>query len=620
MKIGTQLAVIFVGLLHGTADVAVGLDGLETFAPGVVSSDAIEDAIAFSPDGQLAVFARRAGSWGGPPERGTLYQTRRQGTRWTTPRPLPFSGHHDDGDPSFSPDGRRLFFVSSRPNSGGRQDSDIWVVERMPAGWGEPRHLGDGVNSPAAEYSPAVAASGRLYFASMRDGGYGQGDLYVAEPEGDGFSAPRNLGPVVNSAQGEWNLTVAADESFLVFEASGRPTNRSVSGDLYVAYRSGGEWMAPVPLDAVNTEQSELNARVDRDGERFYFAQSTPADKGRHADIRWIAVERVLPHRADPRIARAAVVSRSAHEVFVLEAGSWRTLYRLPVGHGPHEIAISADRRRAYTADYGQFPVPHQAPIAPGPVQWVEAPSAQVTVIDLEGMRRLDTLRIDGCSRNHGILAARDGLRLWTTCEVEGSVLELDARSGATLRRFDTAIGSHQLLATPDETLLLVSNVESGSVSLIALADGTVRTLPTGRGAEGLAISPDGRRLWVGNGLDDTLSIVDLEAGRVSRTIPSGGRFPVKLAFSADGRSVQVVNTASRSIVVFDADELAPLRTHEFESPPLGILALPAGDRTLVTFPRRNEVAVISAEGSRIASVPGIIEADGIGWIAARSP
>jgi len=586
--------------------------------PGVVSTAAIEDSITIAPGGDLVVFSRRAGEWGGAPHPGTLFQSRRVDDMWSDPAPLPFSGRHDDGDAAFAPDGRTLFFVSSRPAPDGRTDPDLWSVVLEGARWGEPAHLGNAINSPAAEYSPSVAASGRLYFASMREGGAGQGDLWVAEPAQAGFQPPRNLGPAVNSAQGEWNVTVAPDERYLLFEASGRPSDRSVSGDLYVSYRTGGEWSRPIALDAVNTEQSELNARLSPDGSQFLFARSTPADAGRQADILSMAADRVLPHRANPDRARVAVVSRSAHEAFVLETGSWRTLARLPTGRGPHEIAVAPDGRIAYAADYGMYPAPHDGPVGPAPPRWIEEQSGSISVLDLANVQRPRTIRVDGCRRNHGILAARDGRRLWTTCEEEGVVLELDAASGAALRRFATATGSHQLLATPGDAVLVASNVESGSVSLIALDDGAVTTLPTGRGAEGLALSPDGRWLWVGNGIDGTLSVIDLPARRVVAAVESGGRFPVKLTFSADGREVWVVNTASRSIAAFDAHSRALLRTLPFDSPPLGILALPDGNM-LVSFPRLNEAAVLNAaNGTPVATVRGIVEADGLTWIPPR--
>jgi dipeptidyl aminopeptidase/acylaminoacyl peptidase len=271
----------------------------DLFLPGIVSTDAIEDGITFGPDGRELIFARRAGNWGEAIQPSALYVTRLTVRGWSAPTVLPFSGTHADGDPSLSPDGKRLFFTSDRPTPNGmRGDSDMWLVERNGAGWATPRHLGAEVNSTAEEYSPAVTADGTLYFASTRDGGLGQGDLYRARPLADGWTRPEPLGPKVNSPTGEWNVFVAPDERFLLFEASGRPTNRSPSGDLYVSYRTAGEWTAALPLDALNTEESELAARLSPDGARLYFVRSMPraAGDGRDASILWVPAALVLPH------------------------------------------------------------------------------------------------------------------------------------------------------------------------------------------------------------------------------------------------------------------------------------------------------------------------------------
>lgn len=272
------------------------------FLPGIVSTEAIEDAGTFTPDGTTFVFARREGKWGSESGPAALYEVQLREGRWTQPERLPFSGSHDDGDPYFAPDGRRLFFVSMRPvNNEVPSGHDIWVVGRQSSGWGAPQHLGANVNSSGREYSPVVTADGNLYFSSTRDGGLGQGDLYVARREGDGYGAPQNLGSVINSDQGEWNVFVAPDESFLIFEASGRATNRSPSGDLYISYAGPEGWEAPVPLSSINTPASELNARLSPDGKYLYFARSvTEPDGHRHASIFRIEAGSVLPHLADP--------------------------------------------------------------------------------------------------------------------------------------------------------------------------------------------------------------------------------------------------------------------------------------------------------------------------------
>jgi Tol biopolymer transport system component len=88
-----------------------------------------------------------------------------------------------DGQPFLSGDSRELFFYSTRP--GGLGGPDIWVASRERAwdGWGAPTNLGPNVNSAAPETRPSLSSDGtRLYFGTTRDAPVGEGssDIFVA--------------------------------------------------------------------------------------------------------------------------------------------------------------------------------------------------------------------------------------------------------------------------------------------------------------------------------------------------------------------------------------------------------------------------------------------------------
>jgi len=54
-----------------------------------------------------------------------------------------------DLEPAFSPDGKKLFFVSSRPLTGEGPDKDfnIWFIERTAEGWSKPKQVGSNINT-----------------------------------------------------------------------------------------------------------------------------------------------------------------------------------------------------------------------------------------------------------------------------------------------------------------------------------------------------------------------------------------------------------------------------------------------------------------------------------------
>ena len=249
--------------------------------------------LVFSPDGNTAFWTAWDGVWGAKASSPrTIYTSSMDGGEWSEPAVVPFSGRHNDDDPFASPDGRWLYFVSDRPESqgAGSDDGDIWRYSLSGDGRLEKLEI----NTDAEEYSPVVTESGALYFASARKGGAGRGDLYRSAPSGDGFAPPQTLGPVVNSATGEWNLWVAADESEILFEASSRPTNVSIPGDIYYSWRTPAGWTAAMPVSALNSEGSDLLPRLHPDGETLYY---TRAPLGGHAKVfavRWPPIREEL--------------------------------------------------------------------------------------------------------------------------------------------------------------------------------------------------------------------------------------------------------------------------------------------------------------------------------------
>ena len=80
---------------------------------------------------------------------------------------LPYRVH--PVDVFVSPDESYLIHVSSgRPD--GLGESDLYISFREPDGsWGSGVHLGDGINSPRADYCPVVSPDGKIFFFTQGD-------------------------------------------------------------------------------------------------------------------------------------------------------------------------------------------------------------------------------------------------------------------------------------------------------------------------------------------------------------------------------------------------------------------------------------------------------------------
>ena len=72
-------------------------------------------------------------------------------------------------------------------------------------------------------------------------------------------------------------------------------------------------------------------------------------------------------------------VNRSEHNVSIMDANSYEIIKKVPVGIGPHEVAVSSDGTYAVVFNYGEYPQPHENPISSNELQWVARNSYTVT-------------------------------------------------------------------------------------------------------------------------------------------------------------------------------------------------------------------------------------------------
>ena len=105
-------------------------------------------------------------------------------TGWTPVEVVSFSGQYRDIEPSFSPDGKALYFASNRPLdnlTAAPKDYDIWKVERKKnsSKWSAPINMAAPVNSEKDEFFPSVTNAKNLYFTATLETTKGREDIYV---------------------------------------------------------------------------------------------------------------------------------------------------------------------------------------------------------------------------------------------------------------------------------------------------------------------------------------------------------------------------------------------------------------------------------------------------------
>jgi Tol biopolymer transport system component len=241
------------------------------FKPGLISTGH-EAAITFTRDGQVVYFARRVDR----KEPAHIYRSRLMNGAWQAPEQVHLGADSwFDFDPCISPDGKHLFFASTRPLGApaeGKPNMHIWVAEAGGQDWINPRPV-ESVNSGSKDGTPTVARDGTLYFFSDRNAEPGKNSIYVAKLKDGKYQSPVMLPPPVNSGASDTSPFISPDGRVLLFYSM-RPGGKG-SADLYVSYNRHGRWTDPQNLGGiVNSSEEEDNPVVSPDGKQFFFGRN----------------------------------------------------------------------------------------------------------------------------------------------------------------------------------------------------------------------------------------------------------------------------------------------------------------------------------------------------------
>ena len=275
-------------------------------------------------------------------------QAKQPPDEWGAPTAVSFNvPGFQDGCPIESPDGRSLYFASTRPRFLGdlRTDIDIWVAHRdsKDAPWGAPENLGEPVNSTFDDFCPTPTRGGRLFFVSRRvNPGVtcGMGDIYLTRLNpGQGWEEPQHL-----ACDYEGGPNTGLDEQGPSYVRTGGPVLYYSSGpDINVSARHGdGSFGPPTPVAELNSTAMDIQPNVRRDGREVVFASNRLGTLGGQ-DI-WVVdaegPERPVGHAGEPRRAGEHHGRRDA-PLPVL--GRRDALLRPGAGHAEHRGHLLRD-------------------------------------------------------------------------------------------------------------------------------------------------------------------------------------------------------------------------------------------------------------------------------------
>lgn len=309
-------------------------------------------------------------------------------------------------------------------------------------------------------------------------------------------------------------------------------------------------------------------------------------------------------------------LSKQDQTLSIVDPVSLRVIAKVPVGNDPHEVIASADGKTAYVSNYG-FGRYHT-----------------LAVVDLVKDRAEPSIDVRPLGGPHGLAFA--GGEVWFTSEVAKAIGRYDPATG----KLDWVLGTgqnriHMLYVSPDEKLIVATNVVSGTVSVIEKEwmrmpgppgqvnasgmrlDWNVTNIKVGNGSEGFDVSPDRREIWVANAQDATISVIDVATKKVVATLPTESKGANRLKFTPDGKRVLV--SIGPNLVVFDRSTRRVIKRIPVGHGSAGILVEPDGKRAFVACSPDNYIAVIDLAKLKVIGHLNVgRNPDGMAWAVRR--
>ena len=167
------------------------------------------------------------------------------------------------------------------------------------------RSLGAAINSPGNDIKPSLTADGtRLYFASDREGGKGELDIYISKYANRAWQPAQNLGEKINTKDHETLNSISFDGTE-IFLYGGFPGHLG-NGDNYYFEKTERGWspIQHIPFP-VNSNMWDSDAFLTADGKALLFVSDRqggigkPVAKGKkfhggeggNSDI-WVSIRR----------------------------------------------------------------------------------------------------------------------------------------------------------------------------------------------------------------------------------------------------------------------------------------------------------------------------------------
>lgn len=231
-----------------------------------------------------------------------FYFSKKVDGEWIKRQKLPgdINTQGNEGAQSLSADGNWMFFTACNREDG-RGSCDIYFSQKNGDEWSTPINLGAPVNTPYWESQPSFSSDGKtLYFVSNRTGGVGGKDIWQATIQNfrsDGtpiFGILKCLSDKINTTKDENSPFIHQDNQTLYYSSNGK---MGFGGfDIFKSVKDeNGEWSEAENIGLpINTSNDEIGFVVNARGDRAYFSSDRAEDARDSKNIYWFDLPKII--------------------------------------------------------------------------------------------------------------------------------------------------------------------------------------------------------------------------------------------------------------------------------------------------------------------------------------
>ena len=214
-----------------------------------------------------------------------VYVIKKNNGIWSKPNKAFFSSEYSEHGMNFSPNGKTLYFSSTRPVDidGVLSTWHVWKSDKVNEKWSKPTFVDIPNLRNKLVSHPTITNSGTLYFHSSNLD-YSEMDIYHSKQVNGMFEDAEKTSIPLNLKTGKCTPYVSPNEDYLIYASIGNQL------DLMISFSDGiGGWINTKRLNDKINDFGQGNPYVTPDNKFLFFTTGEHLKK--NWKVKWVNIE-----------------------------------------------------------------------------------------------------------------------------------------------------------------------------------------------------------------------------------------------------------------------------------------------------------------------------------------